>query len=110
MGNTKQEEEEYRKWQEEIDKLPFIERAARMKDKILESDELSADDKKFLSDCFDYVRELYQKGKELDTNLLRIHMGLKGYDERQPQKMDQFIRTLMLLGLCGFQFEFSGKK
>ena len=103
------EQEDYQKWVEEIHKLPFIERAVKMKDKIIESDELALGDKKFFQDCFDYVKDLHLKNKDLDCNLLKIHMGLKGYDERQPQKMEQFIRTLMLLSLCGFSFEYAGK-
>ena len=104
-----QEQEEYQKWMDELDKLPFIERAVRMKDKILESDELQAADKKFFETCFEYVCDLHRKGKDLDCNLLKIHMGLKGFNEQQPQKMEQFIRPLMLLSLCGFQFEYMGR-
>ena len=83
-NQEKKEQEEYQKWMDELDKLPFIERAVRMKDKIIESDELGPDDKKFFADCFDYVRDLYNKNKPLDCNLLKIHMGLRGYNEQQP--------------------------
>ena len=103
-NQEKNQTQEYQEWVAALDKLPFLERAKRMKDKIVESDELSADDKKFFTDCFLYVCDLYKKNKPLDSNLLRIHLGIKGYDQRQPQKMEQFIRTLMLLGLCGFEF------
>ncbi len=81
-NQEKNTQEDYQKWLDEIDTLPFIERAAKVKEKILESDELGEPDKKFFVDCFDYVKSLYQKNKELDTNLLKIHMGIKGYDER----------------------------
>ena len=98
---------EYEEWKKKLESLPFLEQANMLKNKILESDELSPNDRAYFQDCFDYVCSLFKKNKPLDCNLLKIHMGLKGHD-KEPQKIEQFIRTLMLLSLCGFQFDYAG--
>ena len=97
----------YEQWVSGFDGLSFIERAVRIKDKLFESPELTEEDKKMFDICFEYVSELHRKGKPLETNLLKIRLQMKGYNAEQH--MDQFIRTMMLLSICGFQFDFAGQ-
>ena len=102
-----QPDSEYEKWIAGFEGLSFMERAIKIKDKLFESPELSDEDKHIFDICFEYVAELYQKGKSLETNLLKIRLQMKGYNAEQH--MDQFIRTLMLLSICGFQFDYAGQ-
>lgn len=97
----------YEQWVAGFDGLSFIERAVRIKDKLFESPELTTADKKMFDICFEYVCELQQKNKPLETNLLKIRLQMKGYNTEQH--MEQFIRTMMLLSVCGFQFDFAGQ-
>ena len=96
-------------WKESLQGLPFEEQAIRIRDKILESDELDPQQREFFKDTFQYVMELYRNGKPLDTNLLRIHYGITQGTKEYPQKIQQFIRMMMLLSLCGFNFKMSGE-
>ena len=105
--NPIQSDSEYEQWIAGFEGLSFMERATKIKDKLFESPELTADDKRMFDICFEYVAELYQKGKSLETNLLKIRLQMKGYNAEQH--MEQFIRTLMLLSICGFQFNFAGQ-
>lgn len=104
---SQQSDSEYEKWIAGFEGLSFMERAIKIKDKLFESPELSDEDKHMFDICFEYVAELYQKGKSLETNLLKIRLQMKGYNAEQH--MDQFIRTLMLLSICGFQFDYAGQ-
>jgi hypothetical protein len=95
-------------WKQSLENLSFEERAVKIKDKILESDELDKQQRDFFNDTFQYVMNLYHHNKPLDTNLLRIHYGITQGTSEYPQKIQQFIRMLMLLSLCGFQFSMAG--
>lgn len=95
-------------WKASFEGLSFTQQAEKIRDKILESNELSASQREFFKDTFNYVMNLYSKGKPLDTELLRIHYGITQKTEGYPQKIEQFIRTLMLLSLCGFEFAYDG--
>lgn len=97
----------YEEWVAGFEGLSFMERAIKIKDKLFESPELSTEDKQMFDICFEYVAELYQKEKPLETNLLKIRLQMKGYNTEQH--MEQFIRTLMLLSICGFQFDYAGQ-
>ena len=72
--------------------------------KIRDAKTLAEAQREFFKDTFNYVMNLYSKGKPLDTELLRIHYGITQKTEGYPQKIEQFIRTLMLLSLCGFEY------
>ena len=101
MNNT-----EFEEWKKELQTLNFEEYAVYMKDKILQDniDDLS---KNYFQDCFDYVLKLYKSGKPLELNLLKIYLEqIKNY---KNIKMDDFIRTIILLGFCGFNFKFDKK-
>lgn len=95
--------DDFEKWKQELQNLSFEEFAVQMKDKILtdNSDELS---KQYFQDCFDYVFKLYKTGKPLEVNLLKIYLEqVKNY---KNLKMIEFIRTIILLSFCGFNFKF----
>ena len=100
----KQIKESLEDWKDSLENLSFEERANKIKDKILESEELGKEQRDFFNDTFSYVMNLYHHNKPLDTNLLRIHYGITQGTSGYPQKIQQFIRTLMLLSLCGFEF------
>ena len=103
-----EEQENIEQWKASFEGLTFEQQAEKIRDKILESDELDAKQREFFKDTFAYVMNLYSQGKPLDSNLLRIHYGITQNIEGYPQKIEQFIRTLMLLSLCGFEFSFDG--
>ena len=97
---------EFEKWKNDLQNLTFEEYAIYMKNKILQDniDELS---KNYFQDCFDYVLKLYKSNKPLELNLLKIYLEqIKNY---KNIKMDDFIRTIILLGFCGFNFQFNKK-
>lgn len=95
-------------WKASFEGLSFQQQAEKIRDKIIESNELSPQQREFFKDTFAYVMNLYSKGKPLDTELLRIHYGITQNTEGYPQKIEQFIRTIMLLSLCGFEFSYIG--
>ena len=99
---TQEEAKKLQQWKDEFEGLSFEESAVKIKNKILESDELDKTQRDFFQDTFDYVMGLYHQKKPLDTNLLRIHYGITQGTSGYPQKIQQFIRTIMLLSLCGF--------
>jgi hypothetical protein len=101
-----EENKDLEEWKKGFEGLTFQESARRIRDKILESSELDSDSKRYFSECFNYVEELQTKGKHLDSNLLKIHMEMNGF--KGEPKMEQFVRTLMLLSLCGYNFDFQG--
>ena len=73
---TQEEARKYQEWKDQFDGLSFEESAIKIKDKILESNELDKTQRDFFQDTFDYVMGLYHQGKPLDTNLLRINYGI----------------------------------
>lgn len=92
-------------WKAGFEGLSFEESAIRFRDKIIESPELDKKSIKFFLDAFDYVMGVYKSGKPLDVNQMRIHMvDLKGHNELT---LTEFNRTLLLLSLCGFGFNFA---
>lgn len=99
--------ESFEEWKAGFEGLTFEQTATRMRDKILESPELDSDSRKYFTDLFDYVMKQHLAGRPLDTNLMKIHMTeIKNHGDI---KLEQFGRALLLLSLCGFQFDFSGK-
>ena len=98
--------DDFENWKKELQNLTFEEYAVLMKDKILQdnTDTLS---KTYFQDCFDYVLKLYKSNKPLELNLLKIYLEeIKNY---KNIKMEDFIRTIILLGFCGFNFKFDKK-
>ena len=72
-----------------------------IKERILQSDELTSEDKKIFTDVFEYCEKLVSQHKPLETNLLKIYLeDIKGYD------IDKInvVRILILVTLCGFKF------
>ena len=72
QSQTQKTNSTYEEWVAEFEGLSFIERAIKIKNKLFESPELSTEDKQMFDICFEYVTELYQKEKPLETNLLKI--------------------------------------
>ena len=102
MENKKQETLE--EWKAGFEGLSFEQQAMRIRDKILQSPELDAVSKKYFRDTFEYVFSLYQQGRPLDTDLLRIHMtSIKSY---KALTLQDFTKVMLMLSLCGFQFDF----
>lgn len=95
---------QFEKWKSEFENLSFEEYAKKIRDKILESPQLEPEAKEIFKDAFEYMLELTEAKKPLDTNLLKIRLvdikGHKNFD------MIGFTQVLMLLSLCGFQFDF----
>ena len=95
--------ETFEEWKAGFDGLTFEEYAKRFRDKILESPEIDAQSRSYFMDAFNYVLSVQQSGKNLDTNLMKIHMkDIKGH---KGMTLQDFTRCLMLLSLCGFQFD-----
>jgi hypothetical protein len=95
--------EDIDKWKESLKNMSFEDYAITIKNKILE-DNLNTESKQYFCDCFDYVFNCYKKNKPLELNLIKIYLeDIKGY---KNIKMEEFIRTLLLLNLCGFSFDF----
>ena len=102
------EKESREEWISGFDGLTFEESAIRVKNKILESTELDQKSKSYFTDAFNYVMNLHQSNKPLDVNLMRIHMTeVKNYT---MLTFDDFTKVLLMLGLCGFQFDFCKDK
>lgn len=100
-------EETFEEWQAGFEGLDFEQSAIRIKDKILESPELDSKSRQYFSDCFNYVMEQHKAKKPLSTSLLKIHLvDIKGYKQLT---VDELSRTLVLLSLCGFEFDFLGR-
>ena len=96
--------ESLEEWKAGFENLTFDEQSKRIRDKLLESDELDAKSKQYFSDAFDYVSSLNRDGKPLDTNLMRIHMTeIKNY---KALTLQDFTKVLLMLSLCGYQFDF----
>ena len=97
-------EDSLEEWKAGFENLTFDEQAKRIRDKLLESDELDTKSKQYFSDAFDYVSSLNRDGKPLDTNLMRIHMTeIKNY---KALTLQDFTKVLLMLSLCGYQFDF----
>ena len=95
--------ETFEEWKSGFEGLCFEESAKRFRDKILESPDLDDKSRKYFFDAFNYVLSIQQSGKILDTNLMKIHMtDIKGH---KGMTLQDFTRCLMLLSLCGFQFD-----
>lgn len=103
METKKQETLE--EWKSGFEGITFEQQAIKIRDKILQSPELDATSKKYFKDTFEYVFSLYREGKPLDTDLLRIHMtSIKNY---KALTLQDFTKVLLMLSLCGFQFDFN---
>ena len=101
MYNNRQE------WEEMLKSMSLDEFSLMMKDKILADENIDELSSRYFQDCFDYVTKLYKSGKQLDLSLMKIYLeDVKGY---KNIKMDDFIRTVLLLGFCGFSFKFDDK-
>lgn len=97
-------EETFEQWKAGFEGLDFEQQAARIKDRIILSDELDETSKHYFSDMFEYVMQKHKEGKPLDMNLLKIHMTqIKDY---KALTLNDFTRALVMLSLCGFQFDF----
>ena len=105
MIDKKKQNDDIDEWKAGFEGLSFEESAIRFRDKIIESPELDKKSVKFFLDAFDYVMGVYKDGRALDVNQMRIHMvDLKGHTELT---LNEFNRTLLLLSLCGFGFNFA---
>lgn len=105
MIDKKKQNDDIDEWKAGFEGLSFEESAIRFRDKIIESPELDKKSVKFFLDAFDYVMGVYKDGRALDVNQMRIHMvDLKGHTELT---LNEFNRTLLLLSLCGFEFNFA---
>lgn len=94
--------ESYENWIKGFEGLSFEDSAKRYRDKIIESPELDKKSKKYFTDAFEYILDLQKKNKPLDVKQMKIHMcDIKGYE---ALTLEEFTRTLLLLGLCGFEF------
>ncbi len=102
---VEKKQETLEEWKAGFEGLSFEQQTKRIRDKILQSPELDVKSKKYFRDTFDYVYSLYQEGKPLDTDLLRIHMtGIKSY---KALTLQDFTKVMLMLSLCGFQFDFN---
>lgn len=103
-----EQKESYEEWISGFEGLSFEEYAVRVKNKILESPELDKKSKAYFTDAFNYVMGLHKANKPLDTNLMRIHMTeVKNYT---MLTLNDFTKVLLMLSLCGFQFDFCSKE
>ena len=83
--------------------MTFDEYSLMIKDKILADENIDELSSRYFQDCFDYVYKLSKSNKPLDLALLKIYLEqVKGYENI---KMDDFIRTIILLSFCGFSFQ-----
>lgn len=94
--------ENVEQWKNSLRDMNFETYAIAVKDKILESGELTSLYKQQFEDCFNYVLQLYKQGKSLEPNLIKIYLrDVKGYGDIS---MMDFIKILVLLSYCGFSF------
>lgn len=96
-------DEGFQNWKNELlnGDLTPDEISLKIRDKILESPQLSTpEQKQFYIDVYDYVKKLIDRGKPLEINLLRIYLEeVKGYD----LTVHSIIATLILVSACGIQ-------
>lgn len=93
----------FEEWYKSLENMDFEYSSKAIRDKILESPEVTDLFRKQFIDCFDYVTKLYKSNKALEPNLIKIYLEqVCGYKE--TLKMVDFMRILMLLSYCGFSF------
>lgn len=93
---------DFEQWKQKLSNMNFELFAKEIKNKMLDSnmDDLS---KQQFSDCFDYMYKLYQQGKPLEPKLLKIYLeDIKGY---KNIKLEDMVRIVLLMGLCGFHIK-----
>ena len=97
-------EQDLKKKKNNLQKLNFEDYANEMKEKILSDKTINDLSQQYFKDCFEYVMKLYKSNKPLDINLLKIYLEqVKNY---KNIKFDEFVRIIILLGFCGFSFNF----
>lgn len=98
-------DKEFEEWKQNLQKLNFDEYVMQMKERILSDKTIDELSQRYFNDCFDYVYKLYKSNKPLELNLLKIY--LEQVKDYKNIKMDEFIRTIILLSFCGFSFVFN---
>ena len=68
---------------------------------ILQSKELDKDSKDLFKDTVEYIEKLVSQNKQFDLELYKIYITqVKGYE---LPTIEQFMRIVLLLNLCGFE-------
>lgn len=74
-------------------------------DSLVKSDEFDEQSRKLFIDTVSYVEKLIEQNKQFDTDLYKIYITqIKGYELPTVQ---QFMRIVILLNLCGFNLTLS---
>lgn len=103
LTGTNQIDPEYQEWVNKINNASndSVTQSRLIRDRILLSEEFSAEDRKLFLDVFEYVEKVISQKKQLEPNLLKIYLqDIKGYDIEDIK----IIRILVLVALCGFTF------
>lgn len=98
-----QQDKEIEKWIERLKELSFEDKAIAIKDQIVKEWQYDYKSKRFFIDCFNYFLKQYKINKPIEMDLLKIYLtNLCGWKE-EDLSIEGFLRTLMILELCGFQ-------
>lgn len=100
------EEKDIEKWIESLKSLSFEDRATAIKDQVVKHWQYDYKSKRFFEDCFNYFMKQYKINKPVEMDLLKIYLvNLCGWKE-EDLTIEGFLRTLVILELCGFETEY----